>query len=189
MGPSHRTDPLHRPDVAIIDLHMSGMEAGEAISAILKGLPAVRIIIFSAFNLDEEVYQVLRAGARGYMLKDTPREDLLRCIRAVVMGEMWIHPLAAARLAERTRLRALTAREREVLGLVVAGKSNKEIGSSLDLTEGTVKVHVNHIFSKLGAAGRVAAVGIAVQRGLVSLFTRQLVAPRDLAHKDRGPAA
>ncbi|MGC1595410.1 MAG: response regulator transcription factor, partial [Candidatus Acidiferrales bacterium] len=131
----------------------------------------------------EEVYQVFSGGARGYVLKgESGREDLLQCIRAVARGEMWIHPIAAARLAERMSAPNLTRREMEVLGLMVAGKSNKEIGSSLDVTEGTVKVHVNHILSKLGVSGRVEAIMVAVRRGFVQLV-------RNLQDPTQGPEA
>ena len=116
------------------------------------------------------MYQVFSAGARGYVLKgESAREDLLTCIRAVSRGETWIHPSAAARLAERMTAPNLTPREIEVLRLMAVGKSNKEIGSSLDVTEGTVKVHVNHILAKLGVTGRVEAIMVAVQRGFVHL--------------------
>ncbi len=158
------------PEVAVLDLHMRGMDAAEAIAKILEKHPATRIVIYSAFSTDEEVYQVFSVGARGYVLKgESAREDLLACVRAVSRGETWIHPIAAARLAERMTAPSLTSREVEVLRLMVVGKSNKEIGSSLDVTEGTVKVHVNHILSKLGVAGRVEAIVVAVQRGFVNL--------------------
>lgn len=159
----------HRPEIALMDLHMSGMSPAEGVRVLREKSPA-QIIIYSAFSTDEEVYQVFSAGARGYVLKgETGREDLLACIRAVSRGETWIHPYAAARLAERMNAQNLTPRELEVLQLMVVGKSNKEIGSSLNVTEGTVKVHVNHILSKLGVTGRVETIMAAMQRGLVHL--------------------
>lgn len=160
-----------RPEIAVMDLHMRGMEPVEGVATLREKFPAAQVIIFSAFGTDEEVYQVLCAGARGYVLKgESGREDLLTCIRAVARGEIWIHPIAAARLAERMTAPTLTERELEVLRLMAVGKSNKEIGSSLDVTEGTVKVHVNHILAKLGVAGRVEAIMVAVQRGFVHLM-------------------
>ena len=160
----------NRPDIAVLDLHMRGMEPADAITILCEKLPAAQIIIYSAFNTDEEVYQVFSAGARGYIVKgESGREDLLVCIRAVSRGEMWIHPSAAARLAARMSAPNLTAREKEVLRLMVVGKSNKEIGTSLDVTEGTVKVHVNRILAKLGVAGRVEAILVAARRGFVHL--------------------
>ena len=129
----------HKPDIAVVDLHMPGMEPTEGAATLHKKFPATRIVIFSAFGTDEEVYEVLCEGARGYVLKgESGREDLLQCIHAVYRGEMWIHPSAAAKLAHRMTAPSLTQREKEVLRLMVAGKSNKEIGSSLDVTEGTV---------------------------------------------------
>lgn len=162
-----------RPDVAVIDLHMPGLDGAKGISAIREWHPAAKIIVFSAFDTQEEVYEVLQAGASGYVLKgESGREDLLQSIRAVMEGQVWIHPSAAARLADRMRAPSLTVREKDILKLVAAGKSNKEIGSSLDVTEGTVKVHLNHIFTKLGTEGRVAAVRAAIQRGIVRFTGR-----------------
>jgi len=162
-----------RPEVAILDLHMSGMQPAEAIATLRENVPTAQIIIYSAFGTEEEVHEVICAGARGYVLKgESGQDDLLACIRAVSNGEMWIHPVAAAKLAERMTSPKLTAREIAVLRLMVVGKSNKEIGSSLDVTEGTVKVHVNHILSKFGVTGRLEAVMVAVQRGFVHLAER-----------------
>jgi two-component system NarL family response regulator len=158
----------NHPEIAVLDLHMQGMEPVDGIAILREKVPDTQIIIFSAFGTDEEVFQVLRAGARGYILKgESGRDDVLQCIRAVYTGEMWIHPVAAARLAQRMTMPPLTSREMEVLQLMVVGKSNKEIGSSLHVTEGTVKVHVNHILAKLGVSGRVEAILVAAQRGLV----------------------
>jgi two-component system, NarL family, response regulator len=160
----------NRPDVAVLDLHMRGMEPADGVATLREKFPAAQIIIYSAFSTDEEVYQVFSAGARGYIVKgDSGREDLLVCIRAVLRGETWVHPSAAARLAARMTAPNLTRREREVLRLMVVGKSNKEIGSSLVVTEGTVKVHVNHILAKLGVTGRVEAIMAAARRGFVHL--------------------
>ena len=159
------------PEIAVLDLHMPGMEPTDGVMAIRTKCPTSQIIMYSAFSTDEEVYQVFSMGVRGYVLKgESGREDLLQCIRAVSRGGVWIHPLAAARLTARTTARNLTPREIDVLRLMVVGKSNKEIGSSLDVTEGTVKVHVNHILAKLGVAGRVEATIVAVQRGIVRLM-------------------
>ncbi|HVA95770.1 MAG TPA: response regulator transcription factor [Candidatus Dormibacteraeota bacterium] len=160
----------HRPDLAIVDLHMPGVEGAKGIRAILEWFSTARIVVFSAYDTEEEVYEVIRAGASGYVLKgESSREDLLQCIRAVCEGQVWIHPSAAAKLAERMNTPSLTNREKDILQMVVEGKSNKEIGSSLNVTEGTVKVHLNHIFAKLGVQGRVAAVGVAVRRGIARL--------------------
>ncbi len=175
----------HRPEIAILDLHMHGMEPIEGIATLREKTPAVHIVIFSAFGTDEEVFQVLRAGARGYVLKgESGREDLITCLRSVAGGEIWIHPVAATRLAERVTTPDLTPREIEVLRLMAVGKSNKEIGSALDVTEGTVKVHVNHILAKLGVTGRVEAIMVAAQRGLVPLVEDLQRFGRNAAHPD-----
>jgi len=172
-----------RPEIAVLDLHMRGMEAADGIATIRKRYPASRIIAYSAFSTDEEVYEVFSAGAQGYVLKgESGREDMLQCIRAVSRGETWVHPLAAGRLAARAAAPGLTPREIDVLHLMVVGKSNKEIGSSLDVTEGTVKVHVNHILTKLGAAGRVEATILAVQRGFVRLMGNRQSRVRTAKH-------
>jgi DNA-binding NarL/FixJ family response regulator len=159
-----------RPEIAVLDLHMPGMEPAEGIATLREKCPGVQVVVFSAFATDEDVHDAVRAGARGYVPKgDSSREDLLACFRAVSSGQMWIHPLAAVKLAERMTTPNLTPRELDVLRLVAAGKSNKEIGSSLDVAEGTVKVHVNHILGKLGVTGRVEAILVAVERGIVHL--------------------
>ena len=179
----------NRPGIAILDLHMYGMDPCERIAEIHEKHPATQIVIYSAFSTDEEVYQVFSAGARGYVLKgESAREDLLTCIRAVSRGETWIHPFAASRLAERMTTPNLTPREIEILRLLVVGKSNKEIGSSLDVTEGTVKVHVNHILAKLGVTGRVEAIMVAVQRGFVH-FMGNLRGSRATSRRPAGPSS
>lgn len=178
----------NRPEIAVLDLHMRGMEPADAVATI-REKSSSQIVIFSAFSTNEKVYQVFSQGARGYVLKgESGREDLLQCIRAVSRGEMWIHPVAASRLAERMSAPNLTRREMEVLRLMVTGKSNKEIGSSLDVTEGTVKVHVNHILGKLGVSGRVEAIMVAVRRGFVQI-PRNLQDPtQNSASHDGGPS-
>jgi len=159
-----------RPNVALVDLHMPGGDAPAGISIIRTKFDNAKIVVFSDFDTDEEVYQCIRAGANGYLPKsETDREDLLRCIHGVLMGQVWIHPSSATRLAERMNSPVLTKREKDVLKMMVAGSSNKEIGNALKVTEGTVKVHLNHVFAKLGVTGRVSAVSAAVQYGLVAL--------------------
>jgi two-component system NarL family response regulator len=174
----------HRPQVAVIDLHMPGHPAA-AISAILEQFPTGRIVVFSAFAGDEEVYRSFQAGACGYVLKgESSRENLLACIRAVSEGSVWVDPVAAVRLAERMKAPDLTARERDIIHMVITGKFNKEIACSLNVTEGTVKVHMNHIFAKLGVDGRVAAVRVAIQRGIADPYRNEpLVAPNAKSKK------
>ena len=160
---------LHRPDVLLLDLRMPEMGAVEAIQAILEKAPEARIIVISTYSGDEDIYRALKAGAKAYLLKDSPREQLLESIRSVHAGRLSIPPSIALRLAARLRNAELTDREVEIVRLMVAGKSNKEIGASLKITEGTVKVHVSHLLAKLGAGGRAEAIRIALDRGIVHL--------------------
>jgi two-component system NarL family response regulator len=157
------------PDVGVLDLRMPVMGGIEATAAIRAVSPQARIVILTMFASDEDIYQALRAGARGYQLKEATIEELICCIRTVHEGRTCIPPAIATKLAERVGTIDLTTREREVLGLVAKGKGNREIGASLDVTEGTVKVHVNNILTKLGVASRTEAVNLAVRRGLVRI--------------------
>lgn len=159
----------HKPDVLLMDLRMPQMGGVEAIRAIRAEWPEARVIVLTTYDGDEDIYRALQAGAKGYLLKDTPREELLEAIRAVHAGRKHIPPEVAAKLAERLTSETLTEREREVLQLIVAGQSNKEIGASLNITEGTVKVHVNGLLGKLGVSDRTQAVTEALRRGLVHL--------------------
>ena len=157
------------PDVAVLDLRMPALNGIEAIAAIRAADPQARLVILTSFASDEDIYQALRAGARGYFLKESPGEELIECLRAVHEGRTCIPPAIASKLAERVGTVELTAREREVLALIAKGKGNREIGAILDVTEGTVKVHVNNILTKLGVGSRTEAVNIGVRRGLVRI--------------------
>jgi two-component system NarL family response regulator len=159
----------HSPDVSLVDLRMPDMDGVDAILAIRVRVPDARIILLTTYDGDDDIYRGLRAGAKAYMLKDAPPEELLEGIRAVYEGRTWLPQRVAAKLAARVSGAALTSRELEVLRLVVAGKINKQIGDDLGVTEGTVKVHVNHILAKLGVSGRTEAVSVALKRGLVRL--------------------
>ncbi len=160
---------LHRPDILLVDLRMPEMNAIEAMHAILEKAPEARIIVLSTYNLDEDIYQSLKAGAKAYLLKDSPREQLLESIRSVHAGRPSISPSIGVQLVARLRCPVLTDREVDITRLVVAGKTNKEIGASLKITEGTVKVHIRHVLKKLGAGGRTEAIRIALERGIVHL--------------------
>ena len=160
---------LHLPDILLLDLRMPEMNAIEAMHAILEKAPEARIIVLSTYNLDEDIYRSLKAGAKAYLLKDSPREQLLESIRSVHAGLLSISPSIGVRLAARLRGPDLTDREVDITRLVVAGKTNKEIGASLKITEGTVKVHISHVLKKLGAGGRTEAIRIALERGIVHL--------------------
>jgi two-component system NarL family response regulator len=159
----------HRPDVALIDLRMPDLDGVDALVAIRQREPSARVVVLTSFGGDDDVYRALRAGAKAYLMKYTPREDLIACIRAVHAGESWISPHVAAKLTARLGSRELTPREREVLHLIVAGRSNKEISAALRLAEGTVKAHVNRILAKLEVSSRAAAISVALRRGIAKL--------------------
>ncbi len=158
-----------RPDVGLFELRMPVMDGIDAVAAILEKVPLARIVIFTAYQSEEDVYRAIRAGAQGYIFKNSPVQELMESIRAVAAGRKWIPPLVAAKLARRITDRELTLRETEVMRAISSGKSNKEIGSALNISEGTVKVHVTHILEKLKASGRTEAIRVALERGIVCL--------------------
>ena len=158
-----------KPDVALIDMRMPELDGIQAVAAIREAVPEVRTIILTTFSGDDDIYRALRSGAKAYLLKDAPREELLSCIRAVAEGNTWISPLAAAHLAARMNQDNLTERELHVIRRVASGKSNKEIAAELDISEGTIKVHVSNILRKLGVTGRTEAIATAVKRGIVHM--------------------
>jgi two-component system NarL family response regulator len=157
----------YHPDVALIDLRMPHLDGLHVILHIRQRSRDARLIVLTTFDDDEDIYRALRAGAKGYLLKETPREQLLESIRKVRAGKSDIAPVAAAKLAERLSRPGLSKRELEVLHLVAHGKSNQEIGAVLSIGEGTVKVHLNHILDKLGVSNRTAAGVAALERGLI----------------------
>jgi two-component system NarL family response regulator len=158
-----------RPDVTLLDLQMPELSGVQVITTLRPDFPQARFIVLTTFDGDEDIYRALRAGAQAYLLKGTPREELLEAIRAVHAGQKRIPPEVASKLAERLTHPDLTERELEVLQLIVAGQSNKEIGVTLTITEGTVKVHVNSLLGKLGVQDRTQAVTEALKRGIVRL--------------------
>jgi two-component system NarL family response regulator len=160
---------LHSPDIALIDLRMPVMDGVDAITAIRQQQPTARLIILTTFDDDENIFRGLRAGAKAFMLKDAPRNDLLECLRAVHSGQTIIPPAIAAKLACRLSTLALTSREIEVLHLIADGNGNKEIADTLFIAEGTVKTHVNAVLRKLDAIDRTQAVTIALRRGILHL--------------------
>ena len=160
---------LHQPDVTLMDLRLSGLNGSEATEAILSEFPDARIIVISTYVCDEEIYNALQAGAMAYLVKSVQREELIQAIRKAAGGQRHIPPEVAARLAERVGRSQLSARELDVLRLLVGGKRNRAIADELDITEGTVKLHVSSILGKLGALDRTEAVTVALQRGLVQL--------------------
>lgn len=158
-----------RPDVALLDIRMPVMDGIAAVSAILQRDASAQLVVVTSYPGEEDVYRALRAGARGYVLKDSSVDELINCIRAVAAGETWIPSQVGAKLAKRLAHESLTARESEVLRAVAAGKSNKEIGNGLNISEATVKVHMTHILEKLKVTGRTEAINVALRRGLLHI--------------------
>lgn len=161
-----------QPDVVLMDLQMPGMDGVTAIKQISAQYPHARVLVLTTFDSDADIWRAIDAGATGYLLKDVPRDELYRAIRAAARGEALLAPAIAARVMNRMRApgqEALRAREIEVLALVAQGANNKQIGRSLHISEATVKSHLVHIFGKLGVADRTAAVTVATQRGILRL--------------------
>jgi DNA-binding NarL/FixJ family response regulator len=159
---------LH-PDIVLMDLRMPVMDGLTATRAILADDPNARIIVLTTYDGDEDIHRALSAGARGYLLKDMMRTDLLGVIRAVHRGQRGIPGPIAARLAEHTPRIGLTPRELEVLRFVADGLSNAEVAERIGRTEGTVKVHLKNILQKLDAKDRTEAVTTALRRGFIHL--------------------
>lgn len=157
----------HRPDIVLMDLKMPVMDGLAATKAILSEFPDARIIMLTTYDGDEDIYRALEAGARGYLLKDMLRTEVISVVRAVYSGRRGIPGPIAARLAEHTPRVPLTPRETEVLALLSKGFSNAEIGGIIGRTEGTVKVHVKNILQKLDVTDRTEAVAVGVQRGFI----------------------
>lgn len=158
-----------QPDVTLMDLRMPEMDGVAAISAICAEFPAARIIVLTTYDSDEEIYQGLRSGAKGYLLKDAEPEELLSAIRTVHKGQKHIPPQVGAKLLDRMASPELSDRELEVLQLITTGKGTQAISKALHITERTVNFHVNNILSKLGVEDRTQAVIVALRRGIVSL--------------------
>jgi DNA-binding NarL/FixJ family response regulator len=159
----------HRPDVTLMDLRLPGMNGSETVQAIRAEFPDARIVMLSTYVCDEEIYGALQAGAMAYLVKSVQREELMRAIRKAAAGQRHIPAEVASRLADRMTRSQLSTRELEVLRLLVVGRRNREIAGALDITEGTVKLHVSSILGKLGVADRTEAVTRALQRGIVQL--------------------
>jgi DNA-binding NarL/FixJ family response regulator len=159
----------HRPDVVLMDLRMPVMDGLTAARAILAEFPEARIIVLTTYDGDEDIYRALDAGAKGYLLKDMLRTEVLNVIRTVHVGKRGIPAPIATRLAEHTPRIALTPRETEVLELVAQGYTNLEIARLIGRTEGTVKVHLKNILQKLNVQDRTEAVTTALQRGFIHL--------------------
>jgi DNA-binding NarL/FixJ family response regulator len=159
----------YRPDVTLLDLRMPELDGVDAIKAIRANDEKARIIVLTTFDGDEDIYRAIQAGARGYLLKDVPREALMDSIRRVHAGETSVSMHLVAKLADRVSGETLSRREIEVLNLMAQGKSNKEIASALFISEGTIKSHGKAIFAKMNVVSRTEAVAKATQRGLIRL--------------------
>lgn len=162
------------PDVLLLDLEMPEMDGVETLRRLREAKSGVRVIVFTAFDTDDRILAAVRAGAQGYLLKGVPREEVFQAVRVVHAGNSLLQPIVASRLMRQVSeesaappgLHMLTARERDVLRLLMRGLQNKEIAAELVVTERTVKFHVSSILTKLGAGNRTEAVAIANKYGL-----------------------
>jgi DNA-binding NarL/FixJ family response regulator len=163
-----------KPDVILMDLRMPGMDGVTAIAELARRGVAARVLVLTTYDTDSHVLPAIEAGATGYLLKDAPRAELLRAVRAAAHGEAVLSPSVAARLMSRVRAPAapatepLSQRELEILELVAAGSTNREAAARLFISEATVKTHLLHIYAKLGVGDRAAAVAEAFNRGLLT---------------------
>jgi DNA-binding NarL/FixJ family response regulator len=158
----------HSPDVVVIDLRMQGMSGVETIQALHQEFGSVRALVYSNYAKGEEIYQAMKAGASGFVVKEMALDQLLEAIRVVYAGEQFIPPQVASRIAQRLLAR-LSPREMEVLKLLAKGLSNKEIAAQLGLVVGTIKIYVANIFTKLGVSDRTQALVAAVKRGIIDI--------------------
>ena len=157
----------HKPDVTLMDLRLPRMGGVDVIQRIRVETPHARFVVLTTYDGDEDIYKALKAGARAYLLKGMTTDELVATIRTVHAGKSHIPPAIAERLAERMGTEDLTIRELDVLEQIVQGKSNKEIGTELDISEATVKTHINSLLSKLGVTDRTQAATAAIRRGIV----------------------
>lgn len=159
----------HHPDVVIMDLRLPGMSGFDAIKAIREADSGAHIVVLSNYDGSEDVYRALDAGATAYLTKDASAQELVEAIEAARRGKRYLPAALAALLEQRHPADQLTTRERDVLALLAQGMSNQDIGTTLGIAEKTVRIHMTHIFEKLGVADRTQAVIAAVHRGLVHL--------------------
>jgi len=159
----------HLPDIVLLDLRMPQMDGLDVLAEVKNSRLPCKIIIMTTFDSEEDVQRAMKAGARGYLLKDSTQEEILDAIRRVSLGETYLPARIVQKVAEGMRKPELSPREVEVLQWVAAGKSNKEIGAQLFIAEGTVKTHVKNVLEKLNVVGRTAAIREGVHRGLVRL--------------------
>jgi DNA-binding NarL/FixJ family response regulator len=159
-----------RPDVVLMDLRMPGMDGVTTIDALRRQGSAARVLVLTTYDTDSDVLPAIKAGATGYLLKDTPREELFRAVSAAYRGESVLSPAVAGRLMGQLRSpgrEPLSQRELEVLRLIARGSTNRETAAQLFISEATVKTHLLHVYAKLGVRDRAAAVATAFERGLL----------------------
>jgi len=159
------------PDVILMDLHMPGVDGATAIQQLVDGGSRAQVLVLTTYDTDADVVPALEAGATGYLLKDAPRAELIRAVRAAQRGESMLAPSVATRLVSQLRTRsgdALSDRELEVLTLISQGETNRGAAARLFISEATVKTHLLHIYEKLGVGDRAAAVATAYERGLIT---------------------
>jgi DNA-binding NarL/FixJ family response regulator len=160
----------HTPtDVVLMDLRMPKMSGIDALHAIRRLVSPPRVVILSSFEFEEEIYRAVQAGARGYMLKETSRDDIVAAIVAVHAGRQYFPPAIASRLADRTHRSTLSPRELEILELLSRGFTNKEIGRAFGISRYTVRNHINSITQKLDVCDRTEAASVAIKQGIITL--------------------
>ncbi len=157
----------HQPDVTLVDLRLPKIGGVEVIQRVREETPQARFVVLTTYDGDEDIYRALKSGAKAYLLKGMTTDELITTIREVHAGRSHIPPAIAERLAERMGTVDLTPREAEVLEQIVSGKSNKEIAAELEISEATVKTHINTLLSKLGVTDRTQAATAAIRRGIV----------------------
>jgi DNA-binding NarL/FixJ family response regulator len=157
----------HRPDLVILDWRLPDLSGADIIKALRNEFPQARVLVLSAFESEEVIYQALQAGAVGYLTKSSRRPELIESIRLAAQGKSSFSGAIAAKLALRMQRPSLSPRELDVVAELVKGNSNKEIATHLDISENTVKLHITHIMQKLRAKDRTHVASIALQRGLV----------------------
>jgi DNA-binding NarL/FixJ family response regulator len=158
-----------RPDVALVDLRMPKLEGVQVVEQIRARFADAAIVILTTYDTDNDIEHALRAGAKAFLVKDVAPRDLVACVRAVHAGRTWVSPRVAAKLVAHVTNVHLTRRELAVLRLLAAGNSNREIGDALGISDGTVKIHVTHLFAKLDVTSRTEAIATALRRGLVRI--------------------
>jgi len=158
-----------KPKIGVFDLRMADGDAVSAITRIRKNDSDARILVVSSFDGDEEVYRTMKAGAWGYMLKDSPPDTIVSAVRGIAAGQRQLPPSLASKLAERIGESDLSAREVEILGKAATGASNRAIAAELDISPSTIKFHLNNVYVKLGVTSRTAAISLAVKRGIISI--------------------